>query len=88
MDFEIGQRFIFEGFATLPDDKAVIVGFTKTQIKFEITSGYDGRKYIQRARIKSDEDGAYAMPYNRFILRPADAINDNKIGGNNNDKHN
>ena len=78
MEFKIGQRFIFEGYATLPDDKAEIVGFTKTQIKFELTSGYDGRKYIQRARIKSDADGVYVMPYNRFILRPADAINDNE----------
>ena len=78
MEFKIGQRFIFEGFATLPDDKAEIIGFTKTQVKFEVTSGYDGRKYIQRARLKEDADGAYIRPYDRYNLRPADAINDNK----------
>ena len=76
--FEVGQRFIFEGFATLPDDEAVIIGFTKTQVKFEVTSGYDGKIYIQRARLKEDADGAYIRPYDRYNLRPADAINQNK----------
>ncbi|HHT96828.1 MAG TPA: hypothetical protein GXZ90_02895 [Clostridiales bacterium] len=73
-EFKMGQKFTFKGVGCVPDSIAEIIGFTKTQVKFIVISGYDGRKYNQSAKLRKNEEGQYITPYNRFTIRPSDEI--------------